>query len=184
MGLLRTHFQEAPEGASSGTGGGLLWPWGRRRPGGGGVAAPSRSVVIVERLGQAEKLWSGHIGTAQDQMRVATQDLLQGFVNILDELDRVVAPAEGSQATDIDTRAVLLTQCEQQLRQLLEHFTGITASRDEMLGSVRALSDAAGQLAQMADDVSLLARQTNYLSINAAIEAARAGESGRPRWRR
>lgn len=179
MGLLRTHFQEHPDATAPGPGGWLLRPWNRLRQAGGGVAPPSRSVVIVERLGQAEKLWSGHLGTAQNQMREATQSLLEGFVSILGELDRIVAPVDGDQAADIDQRAALLSKCEQQLRQLLEHFAGFIATRDEMLGSVRSLSASAGNLAQMADDVSLLARQTNFLSINAAIEAARAGESGR-----
>ncbi|MFP8780277.1 methyl-accepting chemotaxis protein [Hydrogenophaga sp. RWCD_12] len=162
-----------------GLGAWLLQPFARLLPGSSRSAVPPVLTQVAERLGEAEKLWSSHIGTAQDQMREATQNLLQGFVNILDELDHIVAPDAGNQSAEIDTRAVLLTRCEQQLRQLLGHFSGFIATREEMLGSVRSLSDAASQLAQMADDVSLLARQTNFLSINAAIEAARAGETGR-----
>ena len=179
MALLRTHFQEHPDATASGPGGWLLRPWARFRQSGGGLPPASTLEQMAERLGEAEKLWSGHIGTAQHQMREATQNLLQGFVSILGELDQIVAPIDGDQAADLDARTVLLSRCEQQLRHLLGHFSGFIATREEMLGSVRSLSQAAGQLAQMADDVSLLARQTNFLSINAAIEAARAGETGR-----
>jgi hypothetical protein len=67
----------------------------------------------------------------------------------------------------------------QQVIGLLQTLDGFVQSRDAVLGSVRALSQASGSLGDMAEDVGKLARQTNLLSINAAIEAARAGESGR-----
>lgn len=148
-------------------------------------AAPPRGSRLLEvgnRVSEAAQLWSVHLGTAQDQMRDATQHLLQGFMGILEELDHIVAPPAAGQATDaaeVDTRAAMLFQCEHDLQQLLGNFASLVESRDQVLGSVRALSTASESLAQMAEDVGMLARQTNLLSINAAIEAARAGESGR-----
>jgi methyl-accepting chemotaxis protein len=73
----------------------------------------------------------------------------------------------------------VLQECETQLRDLLQSFHGFVQSREEVMSSVRGLTDASSGLQSMAEDVSKLARQTNLLSINAAIEAARAGESGR-----
>jgi methyl-accepting chemotaxis protein len=136
-------------------------------------------VEIAARVQEAVGLWSTHIGTAQDQMREATQHLLDGFAQILTELDVIVAPTGAQGASEIDARAAILTQCEGRLRGLIEGFHDSVRSRDEVLVSVRSLSAASTSLAGMAEDVGKLARQTNLLSINAAIEAARAGESGR-----
>jgi methyl-accepting chemotaxis protein len=141
----------------------------------------SRLAEVADRVGEASRLWSIHLGTAQDQMREATQHLLEGFAGILGELDHIVSPGAGGDesASDIDNRAAMLAQCEVDLHGLLDRFTGFVESRDQMLGSVRSLSTASASLGHMAEDVGKLARQTNLLSINAAIEAARAGESGR-----
>ncbi|MDE2276300.1 MAG: hypothetical protein KGK09_08395 [Burkholderiales bacterium] len=117
-------------------------------------------------------------------MRLATEQLLQGFVQILHELDTVTDADRSLAGTTLsagalDQRAQVLEHCEAQLRGLIENFRGFVQSRDAVLGSVRSLSSASGSLRDMAEDVAKIARQTNLLSINAAIEAARAGESGR-----
>jgi methyl-accepting chemotaxis protein len=48
-----------------------------------------------------------------------------------------------------------------------------------MLATVSRLDQVSGGLRGMAEDVAVIARQTNLLSLNATIEAARAGEAGR-----
>jgi methyl-accepting chemotaxis protein len=177
--LLHPHaaFAERPVGL----GAWLMQPFARLLP---ASARPATSPVldeVAQRLSQASQLWSTHLGTAQEQMHSATQTLLGGFTTILQELDAIVAADTGAgvSASDVDTRADTLARCEERLHELLARFSGFVESRDRMVGSVRSLSTASGSLAQMAEDVGKLARQTNLLSINAAIEAARAGESGR-----
>ncbi len=151
---------------------------GRGADPGAGPQAPTGQVA--ERLGEASALWVAHIGTVQAQMREATEQLLGGFARILADLDEVVAPVDGSGGTAaVDARAAVLSQCEDRLKGLLDRFGGFVGSREQVLGSVRALSSESGNLSAMAEDVGKLARQTNLLSINAAIEAARAGDSGR-----
>jgi methyl-accepting chemotaxis protein len=138
--------------------------------------------VLAARLHEAATIWTRHLGTAQAQMRDATDQLLQGFAQILQELDAIVEPDRQSGAADaagLDRRSAMLTQCEDRLRGLIDNFHGFVQSRDEVMGSVRSLSDASSGLRDMAEDVAKLARQTNLLSLNAAIEAARAGPSGR-----
>ena len=166
----------------AGLGAWLIQPFARLLPASArSVKAPPVLEAVAERLGQASQLWSTHLGTAQDQMHAATQTLLDGFTTILQELDAIVEPDPGAavSASEVASRADTLAGCENRLRELLTRFSGFVESRDRVLGSVRSLSTASQQLAQMAEDVSKLARQTNLLSINAAIEAARAGESGR-----
>ena len=134
-----------------------------------------------ELLQEAAQTWTAHLGTAQRQMRDATEQLLQGFAQILSELDAIVEPAlvEHTSSDALDRRADTLEQCETRLRGLIENFQSLMQSRDGVMQSVRSLSGASSSLRAMAEDVAKLARHTNLLSLNAAIEAARAGESGR-----
>jgi len=139
-----------------------------------------------ERLDEASALWCAHVGTAQAQLGEATGQLLGGFAQILSELDQIIlAPETNANAAgasgqaDLDARAALLTQCENRLLGLLNCLEAFAQSRDEVLHSVRTLSQESGRLREMAEDVDKLARHTNLLSLNAAIEAARAGELGR-----
>lgn len=152
--------------------------WWRRLRGPAPVPVPALDACLAE----ASRTWTTHLATAQSQMREATDALLAGFAGILQLLDSITeaAPAGGAHdAAALDRRAAVLTQCEDQLRQLVENFHGFVRSRDEVLQSVRTLAGASASLHEMAEDVARLARQTNLLSINAAIEASRAGSAGR-----
>ncbi len=132
-------------------------------------------------LNEAAQTWTTHLATAQLQLREAIEQMLQGFTQILQQLDAIVeAPVAGAaSAQSLDERAAVLGRCEEQLRGLIDGFQSFVHSREEMIASVQSLSSASSGLHQMAEDVAKLARQTNLLSINAAIEAARAGASGR-----
>jgi methyl-accepting chemotaxis protein len=142
------------------------------------------AAAVVQRLDEAVHLWTGHLGTAQAQMREATEQLLQGFMQILEQLDRILdedpAALQGADAGGrLDERAQMLQQCELQLRGLVENFQGFVRSREAMTETMRSLAGASSGLRGMAEDVAKIARQTNLLSFNAAIEAARAGDTGR-----
>lgn len=137
---------------------------------------PSAAILFSQRLAQATDRWSVHVHSAQSQMRQGTDELLQGFVAILDQLDRITQTPDGSQAGQ---QFEILGQCEAELHLLIQHFSSFVASRDRMLATVLSLNTTSAGLRGMADDVALIARQTGLLSVNAAIEAARAGPSGR-----
>ena len=145
---------------------------------GDGQTPAAFTAALLQRLDVAAGTWTAHLGTAQDQLRIATAQLLQGFDDILRELDGLIGPAGQGSGGDIDQRAAVLEQCEDRLRGLLANFHGFIESREQVMGSVRTLTAASQGLRTMAEDVSKIARQTNLLSINAAIEAARAGPSG------
>lgn len=145
--------------------------------GAGRLAPPSQE--LIERLETAAGTWTTHLGTAQTQMREATDQLLQGFMQILDQLDTIVAPTSGSDTNGADQHSAMLSHCEEMLTGLLKNLHGFVRSREEMMGTVNTLANATSGLLEMAEEVAKIARQTNLLSINAAIEAARAGPSGR-----
>lgn len=159
-------------------------PWWRRlsrTPSESSLSSAARTAALCARLDEAGQVWSVNLGMAQSQMRDAIAQLLQGFAEILDQLDAIVQPRHEVEHTAqaLDDHASMLAQCESQLCGLLVNFQGFVQSRDEILGSVRALADESSKLGDMAEDVAKLARQTSLLSLNAAIEAARAGASGR-----
>ena len=145
----------------------------------------SAAEALGARLDEAARTWTTHLGTAQSQMREATEQLLSGFAQILEQLDAIIDPdrsgASGRPVTasGLDSRAQVLEACESQLRSLIQNFQGFVQSRDEVMQSVRLLAGESASLGGMAEDVAKIARQTNLLSLNAAIEAARAGPSGR-----
>jgi methyl-accepting chemotaxis protein len=155
---------------------------------GGQSRAPSTiaaSEALVGLLDEASRTWTTHLGTAQTQMREATEQLLSGFTQILEQLDAIIDPDRSGNAgrpvtaSGLDSRAQVLEACESRLRGLTTNFQGFVRSRDEVMQSVRLLAGESASLGGMAEDVAKIARQTNLLSLNAAIEAARAGPSGR-----
>lgn len=177
--LTTTTRPEAPSGSAAPAAHPGWWQRWRRGGPGGSLDAPALD-AIGHRLQEAAQHWTAHVGMAQAQMHAATGQLLDGFNQILSELDHLVLqPDTHASGGDMTARAHMLAQCESRLLGLLQTLDGFVQSRDAVLGSVRALSAASGSLGDMAEDVGKLARQTNLLSINAAIEAARAGESGR-----
>ncbi|MBT9550740.1 MAG: hypothetical protein IV088_07835 [Hydrogenophaga sp.] len=165
---------ERPSGLSAW----LLQPFSWLMPASSRAAAAPSAEEVAQRVTQAVQLWSAHLCTAQEQMQDATHKLLEGFTTILQELDAIVTPGDFT-ATEMDERAGTLARCETRLNELLQGFAAFIESRDRIHGSVRSIAASSVSLAEMAEDVGKLARQTNLLSINAAIEAARAGESGR-----
>ena len=139
-------------------------------------SSETRTAQLIE---SATQRWATHIQTAQTQMRDATGELLNGFGSILGELDKITGEGTHGQKDQGDRRAGMLQECEQELLALVRNFDTFVQSRDKMLATVTRLDSASTGLLGMAEEVAVIARQTNLLSLNATIEAARAGTAGR-----
>lgn len=151
----------------------------RDRSGPSQASAAPAAAALVQRLHAGVERWSLHIHSAQTQMRQGTDELLQGFIAILDQLDRITQHPSAAQHSSQSEQAQTLAACENELRDLVGQFSAFVQSRDRMLATVVSLNQSSSGLRGMAEDVAMIARQTNLLSVNATIEAARAGASGR-----
>jgi methyl-accepting chemotaxis protein len=145
----------------------------------GADGTPATFEAVAPRLAEAFSLWHRHLQTAQVQTREATEQLLGGFVSIIQKLDQIIETgADQAAANGQDERARVLSDAEQDLKALLASLDDVLHSKDRVLGTIRELDGASKGLLGLADVVESIARQTNLLALNAAIEAARAGRAG------
>lgn len=158
----------------------LVWQALARRPAAPATpqsgATSTHAPATVELMDDATRLWRLHIQNVQSQMRTSMDEMLNGFVSILQQLDEITVVDKDSNGSQ---RAAMLAQCEADLKTLVLKSQNMARSRDEVLATMKSLEKVSSGLNSMAEEVGVLARQTNLLSLNATIEAARAGDAGR-----
>jgi methyl-accepting chemotaxis protein len=105
------------------------------------------------------------------QLRESAAVTMAGNHRIAEAARQVrVVSAEASQA--VDESRITLDASLEDIHGLVRGVTGIATQID-------ALREALAHVSSVSEEISLIARQTHLLAINAAIEAARAGESGK-----
>ncbi|WP_410836656.1 methyl-accepting chemotaxis protein [Paraburkholderia sp. SIMBA_030] len=121
----------------------------------------SRSIDIA-----AQEISAGNLDLSQRTEEQAAS--LEQTASSMEELTSTVRQNadNAKQANQVVTSTALLTEQGNQATQ-------------EVVQTIRGLSDASTKIAEITSVIEGIAFQTNILSLNAAVEAARAGEQGR-----
>lgn len=120
--------------------------------------------------------WSSNIESSRGQLESAIESLATRFSTIVPLLDTVLGMSReatgGSDSSVFDSSRDRLGEVVEALDRTLEQKQKTLAS----LGALVGLND---QMKRMSAEVTVIARQTHMLALNASIEAERVGEAGR-----
>lgn len=143
--------------------------------------APDRSQpdaagqVCIEAL----PIWAKQIDTARLQTEEAIVALSARFAGIAASLDAALMAAPQNAGVSGGDLVTTLNDGKHQLAHVMGELAAIQESRTVLASEIRSLAVYTGELGKMAEEVGMVAFQTNMLALNAAIEAAHAGEAGK-----
>jgi Methyl-accepting chemotaxis protein (MCP) signalling domain/Cache domain len=100
-------------------------------------------------------------------------------INQLESLSSQSAAQAASSANGARQALSLSEEGTQSVQQTLRGMSDLRDNVDEIAAQVVNLGEQTGQITDISDLVSDLAKQTNMLALKAAVEAARVGEQGK-----
>ena len=100
-------------------------------------------------------------------------------INQLGDLSTLTASQAASSAAGAQTALSLAEAGTKSVSQTLAGMSGLRESVDDIAAQIVNLGEQTGQITNVSELVSNLAKQTNMLALKAAVEAARVGEQGK-----
>ncbi|MBZ5600854.1 MAG: hypothetical protein LAO79_00940 [Acidobacteriia bacterium] len=132
-----------------------------------------RLAGLTREVGEGSK----QIAAASQQISTSSQSLAQDASEQAASLEEASAASE--QITSMTRRnSELSSAASGHMRDVDEKVSASNRTLDEMVVSMKAITDSGGNISKIIKVIDEIAFQTNLLALNAAVEAARAGEAG------
>lgn len=139
-------------------------------------SGPQSVPILLPR--QVLPVWKRSIEAARTQSEQSSNDLVERFASISQQLDTTLGASAGVTRLDPGTSDRLLEQHQPEIDALLQSSRAALRLRDDTLATLEALAAPVGELGRLAREVQSIARSTQMLALNASVEATRAGERG------
>ncbi|MBS1874222.1 MAG: MCP four helix bundle domain-containing protein [Acidobacteria bacterium] len=146
--------------------------------GGSAAFVMIRHVNKVLRLAVRELMTgAGQVASGVSQLSAASQSLAQGSSEQAAALEETSATSE--QINSMSHRnADNVVMISEEMKRATEAMSDSSQRLDQMMVSMREITDSSGRISRIIKAIDEIAFQTNILALNAAVEAARAGEAG------
>lgn len=139
-------------------------------------SGPQSVPILLPR--QVLPVWKRSIEAARQQSEQSSNELVERFASISQQLDTTLGASAGVTRLDPGTSDRLLEQHQPEIDALLQSSRAALRLRDDTLTTLEALAAPVGELGRLAREVQSIARSTQMLALNTSVEATRAGERG------